>query len=262
MLALSNYLTSLAGNSTGYKNKKMLNRKTVVVTEKKKLTLGKITGSFLLVVIVLAVSLAGCKTMNKSQKGAVIGGASGGVVGGVVGRAVGNTAMGAIIGATVGGVGGAIIGRQMDKQAEEIAKEMGDVDVIREGEAIVIRFKEKVLFAYDRSDLSTDAKASLDKLKTTLLKYPETNITVIGHTDSRGTRKYNQTLSENRANSVTNYTSQNGIDNNRLTAIGKGETDPIATNDTEEGSASNRRVEFVITANDKMKADAKKETGK
>jgi outer membrane protein OmpA-like peptidoglycan-associated protein len=208
------------------------------------------------------MSLAGCKTMNKSQKGAVIGGASGGVVGGVVGRAFGNTAMGAIVGAAVGGVGGAVIGRQMDKQAEEIAKEMGDAEVIREGEAIVIKFKEQVLFAYDRSDLNPNAKTSLDKLRTTLLKYPETNITIIGHTDSKGTKQYNQILSESRANSVVNYTSQNGIDRNRLTAIGKGETDPIATNNTEEGSASNRRVEFVITANEKMKADVKKETGK
>ncbi len=240
----------------------MLNSKMVVTTTNKKLPFERIAGSFLLIVIVTAISLAGCKSMNKSQKGAVIGGASGGVVGGVVGRSIGNTAMGAIIGATVGGVGGAIIGRQMDKQAEEIAKEMGDVDVIREGEAIVIKFKEKVLFGYDRSDLNADAKTSLDKLRATLLKYPETNITVIGHTDSKGTTKYNQTLSESRASSVANYTSQNGIDNNRLTVIGKGETDPIATNNTDEGSASNRRVEFVITANEKMKADAKKETGK
>jgi outer membrane protein OmpA-like peptidoglycan-associated protein len=240
----------------------MLNTKTVVVTAKKKFAFEKIVGSFLLIVIVLALSLAGCKSMNKTQKGAVIGSASGGVVGGVIGKSVGNTAMGAIIGATVGGVGGAVIGRQMDKQAEEIAKEMGDVDVIREGEAIVIRFKEKVLFAYDHFDLSAGAKSNLDKLRATLIKYPETNITVIGHTDSKGTNRYNQTLSENRANSVAVYTSQNGINNNRVTAIGKGETDPIATNDTEEGSASNRRVEFVITANEKMKADSKKETGR
>ena len=240
----------------------MLHTKMVEETTTKKVRFEKVRGSVLLLVIVLAVSLAGCKTMNKSQKGAVIGGTSGGVVGGVIGRSVGNTAMGAIIGATVGGVGGAIIGRQMDKQAEEIAKEMGDAEVIREGEGIVIKFKEQVLFAYDRSDLNANAKASLDKLRTTLLKYPETNITVIGHTDSKGTRKYNQTLSESRANSVATYTSQNGIDNNRLTTIGKGETDPIATNETAEGSASNRRVEFVITANEKMKADAKKETSK
>ena len=240
----------------------MLHTKMVEETTTKKVRFEKVRGSVLLLVIVLAVSLAGCKTMNKSQKGAVIGGTSGGVVGGVIGRSVGNTAMGAIIGATVGGVGGAIIGRQMDKQAEEIAKEMGDAEVIREGEGIVIKFKEQVLFAYDRSDLNANAKASLDKLRTTLLKYPETNITIIGHTDSKGTKQYNQTLSESRATSVANYTTQNGIDKNRLTAIGKGETDPIATNETAEGSASNRRVEFVITANEKMKADAKKETSK
>ena len=240
----------------------MLNRKMVVETTKKKVLIERIVGSFLLMVVSTTMLLAGCKTMNKSQKGAVIGGAGGGVVGGVVGRAFGNTAMGAIIGATVGGVGGAVIGRQMDKQAEEIAKEMGDADVIREGEAIVIKFKEQVLFAYDRSDLNANAKTSLDKLRTTLLKYPETNITIIGHTDSKGTKQYNQILSETRANTVANYTGQNGIDKNRLTAIGKGESDPIATNTTEEGSASNRRVEFVITANDKMKAEAKKEASK
>jgi len=240
----------------------MLNRKMVVETTKKKVLIERIVGSFLLMVVSTTMLLAGCKTMNKSQKGAVIGGAGGGVVGGVVGRAFGNTAMGAIIGATVGGVGGAVIGRQMDKQAEEIAKEMGDADVIREGEAIVIKFKEQVLFGYDRSDLNANAKTSLDKLRTTLLKYPETNITIIGHTDSKGTKQYNQILSETRANTVANYTGQNGIDKNRLTAIGKGESDPIATNTTEEGSASNRRVEFVITANDKMKAEAKKEASK
>jgi outer membrane protein OmpA-like peptidoglycan-associated protein len=124
----------------------------------------------------------------------------------------------------------------------------------------VIKFNEKVLFAYDRSDLNLTAKSNLDKLKTILLKYPETNITVIGHTDSKGPLKYNQTLSENRANSVKSYANESGIANDRLNAIGKGENDPIATNDTEEGSALNRRVEFVITANEKMKAEAQKET--
>lgn len=218
--------------------------------------------SLTLLVTILAILLSGCKTMTKSQKGAVIGGTSGAVIGGVVGHSMGNTAMGAIIGAAAGGVAGGVIGHKMDKQAEEIAKEMGDAEVIREGEGIVIKFKEKVLFAYDRSDLNATAKTNLDKLKNILLKYPETNITVIGHTDSKGSDSYNQTLSESRATAVTNYASQNGIDKARLTAIGKGETDPIATNDTEEGSASNRRVEFVITANDKMKAEAKAEAGK
>jgi outer membrane protein OmpA-like peptidoglycan-associated protein len=240
----------------------MSHSKTVVKTAKKKITLRKGWIVSILVIALFSLAVSGCKSMNKTQKGAIIGGAGGGVVGGVVGRALGNTVMGAIIGTTVGGVTGAIIGRKMDKQAEEIAKEIKDAEVIREGEAIVIRFNEKVLFAYDRSDLNANAKENLDKLKAMLIKYPETDITVIGHTDSKGSNSYNQTLSESRANSVTTYMSQNGITNTRLTAIGKGETDPIATNETAEGSALNRRVEFVITANETMKADAKKETGK
>jgi outer membrane protein OmpA-like peptidoglycan-associated protein len=240
----------------------MSNSYLVIATKKNKLTMKQGIMGLILLVTILAILLSGCKSMTKSQKGAVIGGTSGAVIGGVVGHSMGNTAMGAIIGAAAGGVAGGVIGRKMDKQAEEIAKEMGDAEVIREGEGIVIKFKEKVLFGYDRSDLNATAKTNLDKLKNILVKYPETNITVIGHTDSKGSDSYNQTLSESRATAVTNYASQNGIDKARLTAIGKGESDPIATNDTEEGSASNRRVEFVITANDKMKADAKTEAGK
>lgn len=208
------------------------------------------------------VLIAGCSTATRSQKGAVIGAAGGGAVGAVVGKMTGNTAMGAIIGAAAGGVTGAVIGRNMDKQAEAIAKEMKDAEVIREGEGIIIRFNEKVLFAYDRSDLNVTAKANLDKLNAILIKYPETNITVIGHTDNKGSDQYNQTLSETRAGSVTAYAGQNGVNTTRLTALGKGESDPIAVNDTDEGRASNRRVEFVITANDKMKAEAKTEAQK
>ena len=208
------------------------------------------------------VLFAGCSTATRSQKGAVIGAAGGGAVGAVIGKIAGNTAMGAIIGAAAGGVTGAVIGRNMDKQAEAIAKEMKDAEVIREGEGIIIRFNEKVLFAYDRSDLNATAKSNLDKLNAILVKYPETNITIIGHTDSKGSDSYNQTLSETRANSVTTYAGQNGVKKARLTAMGKGESDPIAVNDTEEGRASNRRVEFVITANDKMKAEAKTEAQK
>lgn len=227
-----------------------------VSLENGKMRMSKILPITLLIAFLLVLT-AGCSTATRSQKGAVIGAAGGGVVGAVIGKVAGNTAMGAIIGAAAGGVTGAIIGRNMDKQAEAIAKEMKDAEVIREGEGIIVRFNEKVLFGYDRSDLNTTAKANLDKLNSILVKYPETNITIIGHTDSKGPDSYNQTLSETRARSVTTYAGQNGVDKARLTAIGKGESDPIAVNKTEEGRASNRRVEFVITANEKMKAEAK-----
>ncbi|RYZ44146.1 MAG: hypothetical protein EOP49_27540 [Sphingobacteriales bacterium] len=215
----------------------------------------------LLVTTLLSLVLSGCKTMTNTQKGAVIGTAGGAAVGAVIGKVVGNTAIGAIIGAAVGGTAGVLIGRKMDKQAEEMAREMKDAEIKREGEGIVINFKEKVLFDYDRFDLKANAQMNLDQLKTFLVKYPETNITVIGHTDSKGSEAYNQTLSQNRANAVVNYLRQSNIGAERLTAVGKGETDPIASNDTVEGAAANRRVEFVITANEKMKADAKTEAG-
>lgn len=205
--------------------------------------------------------LSGCKTASRSQKGAVIGAAGGGAVGAVIGKAAGNTAMGAIIGATVGGVTGAVIGRKMDKQAEEMKEVLGDAEVRREGEGIVINFKEKVLFAFNSADLGGNAQTNLDKLVNILNKYPDTNIEVIGHTDSKGTDAYNQTLSERRATAVTNYLQSHNINSNRLTAKGMGETDPVASNDTDEGRAQNRRVEFVITANEKMKQDAKREAG-
>lgn len=216
---------------------------------------------FALAIGLFGIIAMGCKTMNRTQKGAVIGAAGGGAIGAVIGKAAGNTAMGAIIGAAVGGAAGAIIGHKMDKQAEEMKKVLGDAEVRRVGEGIVIDFKEKVLFGFDRSDLTPNATTNLDKLVNVLQKYPDTDIEVIGHTDNKGTDEYNQGLSERRANSVSTYLRNHGVSSSRLTTKGMGETDPIATNDTEEGRAQNRRVEFVITANEKMKADAKREAG-
>ncbi|HYK56239.1 MAG TPA: OmpA family protein, partial [Flavisolibacter sp.] len=168
-----------------------------------------------LIIALFSILASGCKTMNRTQKGAVIGAAGGGVIGGVVGRAAGNTAMGAIIGAAVGGTAGAIIGRKMDKQAEEMGKVLGNetAEVKREGEGIVINFKEKILFGFDRSDLNTSAQTNLTKLVEVLQKYPDTNIEIIGHTDSKGTDTYNQALSERRANAVASYLRSQGVSN-------------------------------------------------
>ncbi|HJW16572.1 MAG TPA: OmpA family protein [Flavisolibacter sp.] len=212
-------------------------------------------------IVLMGLIASGCKSMNKTQKGAVIGAAGGGAIGAVIGKAAGNTAMGAIIGAAVGGATGAVIGHKMDKQAEEMKKVLGDAEVRRVGEGIVIDFKEKVLFGFDRSDLGANASTNLDKLINVLNKYPDTDIKILGHTDNKGTDEYNQGLSERRASSVSAYLKNHGISSSRVSTKGMGENDPIASNDTEEGRSQNRRVEFVITANDKMKADAKKESG-
>jgi outer membrane protein OmpA-like peptidoglycan-associated protein len=201
------------------------------------------------------------KQPQELKKGAVIGAGGGAVIGGVIGKATGNTAKGAIIGAVLGGVGGAIIGRKMDKQAEEMKEILGDAEVIRDGEGIIIKFKDKILFGFDQSDLGSGAQANLEKLARILKTYPDTDIQIFGHTDSNGSDEYNQSLSERRANAVSTYLVNNGIAVNRLIAKGMGESDPIVNNDTEETRAQNRRVEFVITANEKMKEDAKREAG-
>lgn len=212
--------------------------------------------------VAITFLLAGCKSMNKTQKGAVIGTAGGAAVGAVIGKAAGNTALGAIIGATVGGVTGAVIGRQMDKQAEEIKKEVPGVKVERVGEGIVVEFNSEILFGFDRSDLTVDAKNKLGDLTTVLKKYPDTDIEIQGHTDDKGTDSYNLKLSERRAASVAAYLKNRNISPTRLTIKGFGENAPEYSNDTESGQRQNRRVEFLITANEKMKEDARKEAEK
>jgi outer membrane protein OmpA-like peptidoglycan-associated protein len=241
----------MSGTGEWYSNWKLICKQTIMKTIKQ----------FGLIAAFAGLVASGCSTATKSQKGAVIGTGGGAVIGAVIGKATGNTARGAIIGAVLGGVGGAVIGKKMDKQAEEMKKVLGDAEVRREGEGIIINFKEKVLFAYDKADLGASASGNLTKLVEILNRYPDTDIQIIGHTDSKGSDEYNQGLSERRANAVVNYLRGNNINSSRLSAVGKGETDPIATNDTEDDRAQNRRVEFVITANEKMKAEAKKEAG-
>lgn len=208
-----------------------------------------------------ALILQGCASMNKTQKGAAVGTATGTAMGAVIGRASGNTALGAIIGAAVGGAAGAIIGNQMDKQAEEIKDKVPEAKVERVGEGIVVELNSQILFGFDQSDLSADAKANLDQLVTILNEYPDTNIELQGHTDSKGSVSYNQGLSERRATTVSNHLSGKGINVSRLAIRGYGETATKYENETDEGRAQNRRVEFLITANEKMIEEAKKEAG-
>jgi outer membrane protein OmpA-like peptidoglycan-associated protein len=215
-------------------------------------------------IMVLSITLlfSSCASLNKTQKGGAIGAASGGAMGAIIGRAAGNTAMGAIIGATVGGATGAVIGNKMDKQAKEIEKTVPDAKVERVGEGIVVEFSSNVLFGFDSKILSADAKTNLDKLVKVLNAYADTDIEIQGHTDSKGSESYNQNLSEERAGTVSSYLYNNGIENNRIRTKGFGENTPKYDNDTDNGRSQNRRVEFLITANEKMKAEAEKEAAK
>ncbi len=216
----------------------------------------------LITLISVVLLFSGCASMNKTQKGGAIGAGAGGAMGAVIGKASGNTALGAIIGAAVGGATGAVIGHQMDKQAEEIKKTVPDAKVERVGEGIVVEFSSAVLFGFDQSILSAEAKSNLDKLVKVLNVYPDTDIEVQGHTDSKGSVSYNMNLSIERAAAVSNYLRTNGIVTNRISIKGFGETVPKYSNDSEIGRTQNRRVEFLITANEKMKAAAEKEAAK
>lgn len=219
----------------------------------------KILKGIVPVIMSATIIFAGCASLTKTQKGAAVGTVAGGTMGAVVGKASGNTALGAIIGAAVGGTVGAVIGHKMDKQAEEIKKTVPDAKVERVGEGIVVEFNNSILFAFNKSSLSNEAKSNLDKLVTVLENYPDTDIEVQGHTDNTGTDDYNQNLSMKRASSVAKYLNRNNISSGRLTIKGFGESVPKYSNETESGQDKNRRVEFLISANEKMKADANKQ---
>ncbi len=184
---------------------------------------------FLLSSLAVFVLFYGCGASN-TVKGGVIGGVSGGVVGGVIGNQLGNTAMGAIIGAAVGGTAGVLIGNHMDKQAEEMENEIDGVNVERVGEGIKLTFDSGILFGFDSSTLQPEAKKNIYKLADILKKYPDSNILIAGHTDSDGSDQYNQSLSESRAKSVSDYAMMQGISSSRLSVVGLGENEPVETN--------------------------------
>ncbi len=226
-------------------------------TATKNKTISFLTAMGLVAAIVLMQVLTGCKA-NNTTKGGAIGAGAGGVIGGVIGHHSGNTATGAIIGAAVGGATGAIIGRHMDKQAEELKRDLEGAKVERVGEGILITFDSGLLFKTNSSDLEATTKSNLTELAGTLNKYDDTNVLIEGHTDNTGEDTYNQRLSERRASEVQEFLMTQGVDGSRVTTRGYGEKQPVASNDTDAGRASNRRVEVAIYANDKMKKLAKK----
>ncbi len=207
------------------------------------------------------IALPSCKNLTKTQKGVGIGAAAGGVIGGLIGKKAGNTAVGAIIGAAVGGTAGGFIGKRMDKQASEIQKAIPNAEVIREGEGIIVKFDSGILFDFDKFALKDDAAKNVQSLVNSLNKYPNTDIKVIGHTDSRGTEEYNIGLSEKRADAVKQYAITQGVPAARLITIGKGFSEPIGDNATTDGRTANRRVEIVIVANDQLKKEANQQGG-
>lgn len=199
---------------------------------------------------VAAFAIVGAGCARNAQRGAVIGGAGGAVVGGVIGAASGSTAKGAIIGAAVGGTAGAVIGHQMDQQAKELQQNIPGATIQRVGEGIAVTFASGILFPFNSTEILPDGRTNLQQLASSLEKYPNSDILIVGHTDSVGTDAYNNDLSQRRALAAQSYLQSLGVPASRLQATGRGESEPIQSNDTDAGRAQNRRVEIAIYASE------------
>lgn len=212
--------------------------------------------------IVIGLMLGSCETVkntNKSQRGAAIGAVAGAGLGALIGK--NNRALGAIVGGAVGGTAGAIIGKKMDDQAKKIEEVMPGAEVVRseEGIQVILDENSEVRFEYNKSSLTASAKENLDRVIEIFNEYPLTDILIVGHTDNVGSQEFNQPLSLKRAKSVSDYLTARGISSDRIVYEGAGKLEPRYSNETAEGRAGNRRVEFAITANEQMIEQAEQE---
>lgn len=210
----------------------------------------------LLLTAAAATTLAACTTdamtgqkriSTEAGAGAVLGALGGYLLGDLIGGRNSRTEQ--IVGAGIGAVAGGAIGAYMDKQEQEMRRETEGtgVDVIRQGDDILLRMPSGITFAFDRYDIQPQFQSTLNEIANTLNNYESTYIDVMGHTDSTGTDSYNQQLSERRAQAVANYLIQRGVNPARIATRGYGESSPIASNETEAGRQQNRRVEIKVT---------------
>jgi outer membrane protein OmpA-like peptidoglycan-associated protein len=209
----------------------------------------------LVICIAVALTAAGCaQPMTKTQKGAAIGTGIGAAAGAGLGQAIGGdtkgTLLGAGIGAVVGGLAGGSIGRYMDKQEATMHQQLAGVEganIQRNADLLAVTFKSDVLFDTNSAALKAGSYDEISRVAQVLNQYPETTIMIAGHTDSTGSDTYNQQLSEQRAMAVKNALTGQGVNPARMSAIGYGESKPIADNNTESGRQTNRRVAITIT---------------
>ena len=181
--------------------------------------------------------------------GAAVGAGSGALIAGS-----GHRGAGALIGGAVGAAAGGAIGNYMDRQAAEMKRKLPEAAIAREGDKLYVALPTGILFDVDKAEIKPTAKDSIAKAAEVLVKYPDTYITVEGHTDSTGTTEYNQKLSERRADAVRDQLLRDGVPGSRVSVKGYGESNPVADNATPEGRQSNRRVQLEIRPNEKLQA--------
>ena len=187
----------------------------------------------------------------KAKQGALIGAAAGAVLGVITGDDGKERRQNAIKGAVIGGAGGAIIGNQLDKQEADLRRDLGNSNatITNTGDRLIVTMANDILFATDSAQVRSDLQRDLRAVAGNLQAYPNSTIQVIGHTDSTGSDSYNYDLSERRANAVAAVLTGSGVPSGRVQTFGRGEDQPVASNDTDAGRAQNRRVEIVILPN-------------
>ena len=209
--------------------------------------------------VILLLS-SGCATNpdgTTEYKRTAIGALAGAAVGAGTGSLIagrGHRGTGALIGGAIGAAGGGAIGNYMDRQAAEMKRRLPEAAIAREGDKLYVALSSGILFDVDKTDVKPAARDSIAKAAEVLVKYPDTYITVEGHTDSTGKPEYNQGLSERRANAVRDLLVSGSVPSSRLSIKGYGASDPVADNSTTEGRQSNRRVQLEIRPNEKLKA--------
>ncbi len=216
---------------------------------------------FSISILTAAMMLTGCSSMNNTGKGALIGGGGGAAVGAGIGALIGGgkgAAIGSAIGAGVGAGAGALIGRKMDKQQQELERQLAEsatVEQVQDAnglQAIKVTFNSGILFPTNGTELSQAAKTELSQFAVSLNNNPQTNVQIFGFTDNTGSMAVNQRVADGRSNAVKSYLVNSGVAFTRLTAEGVPMANYVASNDTAEGRAQNRRVEIYITANEQM----------
>lgn len=203
-------------------------------------------------------------TGEKKVSRTVLGTGAGILAGGLLGDLIGG-GTGRIIGAGIGGVAGGVIGYKMDQQIKELKEQTAgsgvDVTEADNGQSILVNLPEGVTFDVGSYALKPQFRETLDKIAASMVQYPDSLIDVYGHTDSTGSDAFNQTLSENRAQTVANYLVMRGVSESRIRSRGYGETMPVADNSTPEGRAQNRRVEIKIVPVSQEQVQAAKTGG-
>lgn len=183
---------------------------------------------------------------NRTRDGAVIGGLLGGFLGAASGSE--NQGRNAILGAAVGAAAGGAIGNALDRQAQDLRGQLSNDRILIEntGSELIVTMPEGILFDVDSAAIRAGLQSDLRALAANLNQYPATDVEVVGHTDNTGSAGYNQDLSTRRAQGVAGVLLEAGVAPSRVRSLGRGESDPIATNLTPEGRQQNRRVEVII----------------